>query len=274
MVGTARFIGVVGAAFALVLTGCSEMSPSADPPSSTRPVAPETAAAATAGPGAPVTEPDSPATAVPKSPVTPMIAAPPSPDVPQPAPATTVVSLIAVDAAGQPSDGFTLTSPDPVGTLNCDGSYPSRSANTAGIYHCGASADAADVCWASPDNLRLLCATDPWQRTLRVYSADPPLTGIGRTESPEPWALELADGRQCRIRVGGAWGGRADGMVGAYSCTGGGDVVLQAANARTAIDTSSSTWQVAVGPLGSGSPDFPPPAIVAVHTAYLAAAAS
>ncbi|WP_336083046.1 hypothetical protein [Nocardia sp. SSK8] len=191
---------------------------------------------------------------------------------PAPGPATVVVTVVAVDAAGQPRDGFALSGPDPVGSLSCVDAVPSRSATTAGIYHCGPSAASADVCWPTPDKAALLCASDPWERTLREYTVDPPLSPIGRTESPEPWALELADGRHCRIRVGGAWGGRADGLVGAYSCTGGHDVVLQPSDAGTAIDTSTDTWQVAVGPLGSGNPEFPPPAKVEVRTAYFAAA--
>ncbi|WP_280233287.1 hypothetical protein [Nocardia cyriacigeorgica] len=188
--------------------------------------------------------------------------------------ATEVVALTAVDATGLPVDGFTVISPDPFGTLNCRDATASFSASTAGIYHCGASADAADVCWPTPAMNELLCANDPWKRELRRYTVDPPLEPIGATESPEPWALELADGRQCRIRVGGAWGGRSDGMVGAYSCTGGSEVVLQDADARTSIDKSSDTWQVAMGELGAGAPDFPPPTMVDVRTAYFAAAAN
>ncbi|MFD3509786.1 hypothetical protein [Nocardia sp. NPDC058666] len=178
---------------------------------------------------------------------------------------------MAVDAAGRPANGFTLTSPTPVGSIDCSHMSPSRSATTAGIYECGASADSANVCWAAPDKASLLCANDPWQRGLRVYTVSPPVAEVGKTASPEPWALDLADGRHCRIRVGGAWGGRSDGLVGAYSCDGGHDVVLQPATARTAIDTSTSTWLVKVGPLGSGAPDFPAPAVVAVRTAYFAA---
>ncbi|NEW40221.1 hypothetical protein GV794_25490 [Nocardia cyriacigeorgica] len=188
--------------------------------------------------------------------------------------ATEVISLTAVDAAGKPTDGFTVTSPDPFGTLNCRDATASFSATTANIYHCGASADAADVCWPTPAMNELLCANDPWKRELRRYTVDPPLEPIDATEAPEPWALELADGRHCRIRVGGAWGGRSDGMVGAYSCTGGSEVVLQAADARTSIDKSSDTWQVAMGELGAGEPEFPPPTMVDVRTAYFAATAN
>ncbi|MEV6218813.1 hypothetical protein [Nocardia sp. NPDC051833] len=284
----ARVAGAVGAALIVVLAGCSSSPDSATPtgqPSGATPTqstaqpAPSgatptqatglpgpsgaTPTQASGQPGTPVptTDPGAPVTSG-------QITLAPS------GPATTVVSVVAVTAAGQPSDGFTVVSPDPYGALDCKYAEPSRSGNTPGIYSgCGASADSADVCWAPPGNTTLLCASDPWQRTLRRYTVTPQLTPVGRTESPEPWALELADGRHCRIRVGGAWGGRSDGLVGAYSCDGGHDVVLQPANARTAVDTSSSTWTVKVGPLGSGNPDFPPPPAVAVRTAYFAATA-
>lgn len=256
--------GVAGAALIVVLAGCSSSPDTATPTQATP--QPATSGVPTQATGQP--EPPGP-TSGPGTPVTSgQVTLAPS------GPATSVVSVVAVTAAGQPAAGFTIVSPDPYGALDCRYAEPSRSGNTPGIYSgCGASADSADVCWAPPDNTTLLCAGDPWQRTLRRYTVTPQLSAVGRTESPEPWALELADGRHCRIRVGGAWGGRSDGLVGAYSCDGGHDVVLQPANARTAVDTSSSTWTVRVGPLGSGSPDFPPPPDVAVRTAYFAATA-
>ena len=185
--------------------------------------------------------------------------------------ATQVVTLVAIDSSGNPINGFTVPDPQPVARLDCSGEAPSRSAPAGGIYHCGASADSADVCWPMPSGTELRCGDDPWQRRLRAYTADPSLQPIGKTTSPEPWGLELADGQQCRIRVGGAWGGRSDGLVGAYSCTGTNDVVLQAPNAPSAVDTSTPAWHVRIGALGSGNPDLPPPAVVAVHTAYFAA---
>ncbi|MFJ2667093.1 hypothetical protein ACIO14_22375 [Nocardia fluminea] len=155
----------------------------------------------------------------------------PGTTAPQPPVATDVVSLVAVDAAGQPANGFTSADPTPVGVLDCSHRSPSRPATTAGIYECGVSAHWASVCWAAPGKASLLCANDPWQRGLRLYTVDPPVADIGKTASPEPWALELADGRHCRIRVGGAWAGRSDGLVGAYSCDGGNDVVFQPSTA-------------------------------------------
>lgn len=278
---TAGFIVAVGMLCALPVAGCSTADGAAQP-------ATTTARGGSWGSGVPATElpgAGGPTTAPDRSPVITVDPTTPGPRptgqgapsslpgtiAPQPPVATDVVSLVAVDAAGQPANGFTLADPAPVGVLDCSHMSPSRSATTAGIYECGASADSANVCWAAPGKASLLCANDPWQRGLRLYTVNPPVADIGRTASPEPWALELADGRHCRIRVGGAWGGRADGLVGAYSCDGGHDVVLQPSTARTAIDTSTSTWLVKVGPLGSGAPDFPAPATVAVRTAYFAA---
>ncbi|MFI2233397.1 hypothetical protein [Nocardia testacea] len=191
--------------------------------------------------------------------------------LPDDPPSTTMVTLAAVDASGRPADGFDVSGTAPAGRLDCGNVVSSRSAISPGIYHCGASADAADICWARAGGTELLCADDPWNRELRWYSVEPRLEPIGKTLDPEPWALELADGRRCRIRVGGAWGGRADGLVGAYSCTGGAEVVLQPSDARTAIDTSAPTWHVRLGELGAGSPELPPPTIVDVRTAYFAA---
>lgn len=187
-------------------------------------------------------------------------------------PSTTVVSLVAVDASGRPADGFDVSGTAPAGRLDCSNAVSSRSATSPGIYHCGVSADAADICWAVAGGAELLCADDPWNRELRWFSVQPRLEPIGKTLEPVPWALELADGRRCRIRVGGAWGGRADGLVGAYWCTGGAEVVLQPPAARTAIDTSAPTWHIRLGELGAGAPDLPPPMIVDVRTAYFAAA--
>ncbi|AHH21254.1 hypothetical protein NONO_c64840 [Nocardia nova SH22a] len=244
----------LGAVVACALAGCGTTDDTAHPVTTT--------AAATTSPDTAAEEPGSTATTGQTT------AGQPSASTG----ATQVVTLVAIDATGNPINGFTLPDPQPVGSLDCTTGDPSRSAPAGGIYHCGASADSADVCWPMPSRTELRCADDPWQRRLRSYTVDPPLQPIGTTSKPEPWGLELADGTQCRIRVGGAWGGRSDGLVGAYSCTGTSDVVLQPPNAPSAVDTSGPTWQIRMGPLGSGNPDFPPPAVVAVRTAYFAAA--
>src|SRR5690349_15218634 len=54
-------------------------------------------------------------------------------------PPTTVVSLVAVDASGRPTDGFDVSGTAPAGRLDCTNGVSSRSATSPGIYHCGAS---------------------------------------------------------------------------------------------------------------------------------------
>ncbi|MFT4201575.1 hypothetical protein [Gordonia sp. (in: high G+C Gram-positive bacteria)] len=185
---------------------------------------------------------------------------------------TKVETIVAV-VDGKPAKGYHLDPSSSDRVIDCSYAQISRAATTMGVFGgCGASADVADVCWQGTGG-KLLCGTAPWEKKLNEW-----VVGSGRLPvnaeplaEPEPWGVELADGRRCRARVGGAWGGRADGMVGAYSCTGDlRDVILQGVDAKTAFDRSTPFWTVAVGELGSGSPDFGPPKRVQVRVAYFA----
>jgi len=89
--------------------------------------------------------------------------------------------------------------------------------------------------------------------------------------APEPFALLLDDGTQCRLRNGGAWGGRDDNYWGAYGFPGENPAVLvPAQSAAPAVDRSHPLWTVKVGPLGSPNEHFPPPETHAVATAWFA----
>lgn len=111
----------------------------------------------------------------------------------------------------------------------------------------------------------------PWDKRLyRAFytdslpTAEPPPT-------PEPFALLLDDGTQCRLRNGGAWGGRDDNYWGAYGCPGEDPAVLVPAQSTApAVDRSTPLWTVKVGPLGSTDAHFPPPETHTVITAYFA----
>ncbi|GAB11580.1 hypothetical protein GOARA_078_00290 [Gordonia araii NBRC 100433] len=193
---------------------------------------------------------------------------------PGPEKSTKIETVVAV-AGGQPTKGFQVAPMSAENSIDCSGAQISRSATTTGVFGgCGASAQSADVCWPG-EGKKLLCGTAPWDRVLiewEITSGQLPL-GAEPSANPEPWGLELADGRRCRARVGGAWGGRSDGMVGAYSCTGDqSEVVLQGENATTAIDRSTGMWTVQLGKLGTGAPDFGPPTKVEVRVAYFAGA--
>jgi hypothetical protein len=187
--------------------------------------------------------------------------------VPPPAP-TKVVHVAAVTRAGSPASGYRITTD--VGTvLDCDSS---KSAVSGGIARCSPTAASADVCWVGADRLSLLCGRDPWKKELYRARSDQPLGTLPAGAKPWPWALELADGAKCRVRNGGAWDGRADNYVGAYSCEGADEVVLVKQDQLDAVNTSNPVWTVLVGQLGRPDQVFPPPMKVRVVTAYFATA--
>ncbi len=187
---------------------------------------------------------------------------------------TKIVTVVAV-VNGKPAKGFRVDPMTGDNSIDCASATISRAATTMGVFGgCGASAQSADVCWPGTGTT-LLCGTAPWDKVLigwDITSGTLPRSAEPSAE-PEPWGVELVDGRRCRARVGGAWGGRSDGKVGAYSCTGSQkEVVLQGADATTAVDRSTPFWTVEVGELGAGSPDFGPPSKVGVRVAYFAGA--
>jgi hypothetical protein len=111
----------------------------------------------------------------------------------------------------------------------------------------------------------------PGRRTCTKPSPTPPRHAVRRRESAL-WALELADGAKCRLRNGGARGGRADNYVGDYSCDRSDEVVLVKDDQYQAVTKSSPVWTVLVGHLGNADEVFPAPKKVRVVTAYFATA--
>jgi hypothetical protein len=196
----------------------------------------------------------------------------------RPAPArfvgTQVIAVVAVDADGHPANGYRLApaAPDPGTVTDVFGCAASRAAIADNIYSCAPSAAGADVCWPSGQR-SLLCLDDPWTKTLRRMGQAGPLPNVHPSATPAPFALLLDDGTQCRLRNGGAWGGRDDGLVGAYGCPGESPAVLVAVTPNpgaSAVDRSQALWTVKVGPLGAGDPHFPPPQTRTVTTAWFA----
>ncbi|WHT22566.1 hypothetical protein N8J89_16330 [Crossiella sp. CA-258035] len=181
------------------------------------------------------------------------------------APATKVVNVVAA-RSGKPAAGFTVDG----GSNVIDGCEPARAGTHPDIVSCGSTAQGADVCWLAPDRTGLLCASDPWHKTLRSFTVAAPVVRQTRAGAGEPWALVLADGSRCRLRNGGSWPGRADDYRGAYSCTGATEFVLTKYGAQH-VDRSRPAWTVLVGDLGTDQQRFPPPKKMAVTTAYFAA---
>lgn len=185
---------------------------------------------------------------------------------------TEVIDLIAVGKNGQPRAGWTVDESRADDVVMCgDDWMASRSAVSPDIYECSPSAAGAHTCWPSADKPSgLLCGIDPWEQTLVRYTSNMPLQPVAAPKDPQPWGLELADGTKCTLRHGGAWGGRSDGYLGAYSCEKPDVFVL--AKDSNAVDTSTKTWTVKVGGLAAGDQALPPPETVSLRRAYFAAA--
>src|ERR1700677_245784 len=187
---------------------------------------------------------------------------------------TQVTTVVAVDANGQPVNGYreVPTSEDPSNVTNvfdCDVS-PAAVAND--IYYCAPDAAGADVCWPSTPGT-LLCLDDPWDKEVCRVAYAGPLSQVQPTPGPAPFALFLDDGTRCRLRNGGAWDVRDDGLVGAYGCPNETPAVLVPVTPKageSAIDRSQPLWTVKVGSLGGGEPHLPPPQTRTVTTAWFA----
>jgi serine/threonine-protein kinase len=192
---------------------------------------------------------------------------PPAPTPTSAAPAATKVVTVAAVVDGQPANGYS-EGPSRNNVLEVFYCDASPAAVGSRIYRCAPSAAAADVCWPSTPGT-LLCLFNPWdKRVYREFYRDT-LPLVEPPATPEPFALVLDDGTQCRLRNGGAWGGRDDNYVGAYGCQGN-NVLVPGQSTAPAEDRSHPLWTVKIGPLGSTDEHFPPPEIHTVTTAYFA----
>lgn len=188
-------------------------------------------------------------------------------------PPTQQIAVVAVGPGGQPINGYKETPPEGnVAAVN-DCSAPSPSAAADNVYYCSPSAAGAGTCWPSTPG-SLLCVDNPWTKSLHRVTYDGPLPPVHPAATPDPFALTLDDGTHCLLRNGGAWGVRADGYEGAYSCSGTGPYLavlwLPSQGIGSYIDRSSATWTVKVGQLGTPASVLPPPQTHAVTEAWFA----
>ena len=127
------------------------------------------------------------------------------------------------------------------------------------------------MCAGHPHQERCCVSTPPGTNASPASFTPTRLRLQRLTAAPEPFALLLDDGTQCRLRNGGAWGGRDDNYWGAYGCPGENPAILvPAQSAAPAVDRSHPLWTVKVGPLGSTDEHFPPPETHTVTTAWFA----
>ena len=187
--------------------------------------------------------------------------------------ATQVITAVPVGPNGEPINGYRVAPSQGNGDNVVDCTTPSPAAVADDIYSCSPSAASADVCWPSTPG-SLLCGDDPWGKELHRVSYNDSLAQVRPVAAPQPFALLLDDDTQCRLRNGGAWGGRQDGYVGAYMCGAANAnlavLVLPSQGDTAGIDRSLPAWTVKIGQLGSPTRDFPPPQTHTVTTAWFA----
>jgi hypothetical protein len=187
--------------------------------------------------------------------------------------ATQVITAVPVGPNGEPINGYRVAPSQGNGDNVADCTTPSPAAVADDIYSCSPSAASADVCWPSTPG-SLLCGDDPWGKELHRVSYNDSLAQVRPVAAPQPFALLLDDDTQCRLRNGGAWGGRQDGYVGAYMCGAANAnlavLVLPSQGDTAGIDRSLPAWTVKIGQLGSPTRDFPPPQTHTVTTAWFA----
>jgi hypothetical protein len=184
---------------------------------------------------------------------------------------TEVITVAAVDASGQPLNGYQVVDRQSWPNLSaCPGPSPAAEGNN--IYACEPSTAAAEVCWPAPASL--LCVRDPWSKALRRFPSPGALPAVDPPETPMPFALLLDDGTRCVLPDGIDWGGRADGMVPAYGCSlttpSLGVLIPPDWDPVSAIDRSQPLWEVYVGQLGPRDTPFEFPRRHKVATAWFA----
>jgi hypothetical protein len=186
-------------------------------------------------------------------------------------PPTQQISVMAVGPDGQPINGY-RESPSQGNVVTVEGCEASPSATADNVYNCSPSVAGAGTCWPSTPG-SLLCVDNPWDKTMHRVRYNGSLPPVQPTATPDPFALTLDDGTQCRLRNGGAGGGRADGYVAAYYCNdpyANINVLELPGQGGSCIDRSSATWTVKVGPLGRPDAVYPPPQTRAVTSAWFA----
>ncbi|MFS8096044.1 hypothetical protein LFM09_02800 [Lentzea alba] len=199
---------------------------------------------------------DASSTAAPSTAASPTAFVDPNPDQP------TKSEIVVAVEGGRPAAGYTVEEAGQASSC-----YRRKDGQEDGLASCSAG---VDVCWAGPEPTTLLCGLKAWEKKLARRVADGPIKEIDASGyEPPPWGLELANGAKCVRRTGGSWGGRADGLIGAYSCEGASGIVLDGDDPL--LDQSKPAWTVKVGPLGDDPTTvFPPPEKIRVVTAYFA----
>lgn len=185
--------------------------------------------------------------------------------------ATITITIEAVDANGEPANGYQVTNRQGTQNLSaCPGPSPAAVGNN--IYACEPSQALAQVCWPAPASV--LCVVDPWSKEIRRFATPGALPAVSPPATPMPFALLLDDESRCVLAGGADWGGRRDGLVPAYICNpmalSRGVLIEPGQDLVSAIDRSQPVWIARVGALGPRGASFEAPRRITVATAWFA----
>lgn len=193
-------------------------------------------------------------------------------------PATKIVKVVAVNAKGQPINGFQEV--PPVTDLTLGSCSTSTTSLDAGVFSCSPLAAMADTCWPAPQ-YSMLCleASDLWNKILRRYSVGTPPSQTTPGHEPRPLGLLLDDGTRCTLSEARKfYPRRDDGSYPAYDCGGAGAVLTGPNTDEPTIDRAQPLWTVRIGQVGPPCgiapygvcPNFPDPQTHTVTTAWFA----
>ena len=192
-------------------------------------------------------------------------------------PAAAATAMTVIDPftrSGRLQRGWRLDRPyyDPSSPIDCYGDSTGQASPNAvgpGTHVCGATADGASACWLSPRAEPELWCLDPFDANDRALTVRAVTSYEYRTPTPtdpSPLFLELSDGSMFWYRIGGAWDGRADGLVPVYGCANKvsvcgapGENVILSGQGVEMIDELHPAWRVHVGLIGDVTQSFPPP---------------
>jgi len=171
-------------------------------------------------------------------------------------PPTAVTVVRPVNASGHARPGFSISPPPAPGFwIDCRYSHESVGALSPNVEWCSPSAATAIACWKAAAIHKALCLTDALKPELTRF----PLfhgrfapSAVLPAEQRAPLAIELANGRFCRIRDGGAWEflPHHPNLYGTYSCGLKAAVWAPEGAPHAGVNESKPSWTVRVGRFG------------------------
>lgn len=157
--------------------------------------------------------------------------------------------------------------------IDCTYDTGSPVSRSAGTHSCGTTADYTYACWNDPASRRhMLCLSTPWDRTVQRVNVSNLRQDQPPYDGPSPYGIELADGSQCRFRLGGAWGATPPGTLATYGCDNGWILLRPDSGAEFEKRDDGSWWVLAYHESPGGPEDQEPAQRVEITTVYWMAA--